>query len=129
MITEVKRDDIQEKNYREILDKESHHDHKIIKDKNGVLRWMEHKEISKLFEKIDFNDFVEFLYDIGLNKNSEIYRKLYHCIGYSLHGYWEVFYWELNNKDAAKYKGKQLEKINPDKCRKYIDILKKLSTE
>lgn len=31
-------------------------------------------------------------------KNSEVYRKLYRDMGYSLYGYWEI-----NNEDAGEY--------------------------
>ena len=37
-------------------------------------------------------------------KNSEEWRKLYRDIGYSLYGYWEIFYWDMNNEDAADYR-------------------------
>ena len=36
--------------------------------------------------------------------NSEMWRKLYRDLGYSLFGYWEIFYWEANNEKAAEYK-------------------------
>jgi hypothetical protein len=26
-------------------------------------------------------------------------------MGYSLSGYWEIFYWEVNNEDAEDYHG------------------------
>jgi len=50
------------------------------------------------------NNVVNFMYSIGLTKNSEEYRKLYRDIGYSLYGYWEIFYWEMNNEDASDYR-------------------------
>jgi hypothetical protein len=43
---------------------------------------------------------------MGYDKNSEVYRKLYRDIGYSLEGYWEIFYWEVNNPIASEYKHK-----------------------
>jgi hypothetical protein len=44
---------------------------------------------------------------MGLTKNSEEVRKLYRDMGYSLSGYWEIFYWDMNNEDAHKYKPKK----------------------
>jgi hypothetical protein len=44
---------------------------------------------------------------MGLTKNSEEVRKLYHDMGYSLSGYWEIFCWEANNENARKYKPKK----------------------
>lgn len=44
---------------------------------------------------------------MGLTKNSEEMGKLYRDMGYSLSGYWEIFYWETNNEDAGKYKQKK----------------------
>jgi hypothetical protein len=42
-------------------------------------------------------------YEKGYTKNSEIYRKLYRDMGYSLSGYWEVFYWDVNNEKVDEY--------------------------
>jgi len=125
----IDRKDIKDEFYRNFLDKEKHHDHKIYIDCFGTYRWVQDSEIKKMAINIDFNDLITSLYDMGLDKNSEIYRKLYRCLGYSLRGYWEVFYWEWNNENASEYTGKQLEEINPDKCRKYIDIIERLALE
>jgi hypothetical protein len=46
-------------------------------------------------------------YKMGLTKNSEEVRKLYRDMCYSLSGYWEIFYWDMNNEDARKYKPKK----------------------
>jgi hypothetical protein len=46
-------------------------------------------------------------FKMGLTKNSEEVRKLYRDMGYSLSGYWEIFYWDMNNEDAHKYKPKK----------------------
>jgi len=42
---------------------------------------------------------------MGLTKNSEPVRKLYRDMGYSLSGYWEIFYWDVNNEEAEDYHG------------------------
>ena len=49
------------------------------------------------------NDLIPLLDSLGYDKNSEVYRKLYRDMGYSLFGYWEVFYWVANNSEADKY--------------------------
>ena len=41
----------------------------------------------------DLND----LFIKGANKNDPRIRELYRWIGYSIFGYWEVFYWDWNN--------------------------------
>lgn len=89
--------------YKLILDTESHHDHKIIMD-GQTPRWEKSPIVSELVCKMGINDFVFTLSLLGYGKNSEVYRKLYRDLGYSLSGYWEVFYWDLNNEDAGDYR-------------------------
>lgn len=90
--------------FAEIMEKESHHNHGIVL-KGDRPRWQENPRISKLVDDMGgMNNVVNFMYSIGLTKNSEEYRKLYRDIGYSLYGYWEIFYWEMNNEDAADYR-------------------------
>lgn len=100
----IKRKKIKDKTYREILDVETHHDHEIYKDEHGTLRWKENPAVTKLLKSISLNDLCPLLTQLGYGKNSEVYRKLYRDMGYSLYGYWEIFYWEVNNDDAADYK-------------------------
>lgn len=99
----VKREDITVENYRLILDTETHHNHEIIEDEHGVIRWKENKNVELFLKNISLNDLCPLLNSLGYDKNSEIYRKLYRNMGYSLSGYWEVFYWEWNNEDADDY--------------------------
>ncbi len=100
----VNRKDITEEVYREILDVETHHDHKIIEDEDGILRWEENPATRFLIDEVtDLNKTVNELYRTGHDKNSELYRKLYRDIGYSLYGYWEIFYWEVNHEEASEY--------------------------
>lgn len=100
----VKIKDIESKDLRKMLKTEKHHKHEIVKDRNGVLRWKEVDGVNKLVDKIGLNELVMLLHTLGYNQNSEMYRKLYRSMGYSLFGYWEVFYWEVNNPIAHKYK-------------------------
>lgn len=81
--------------YSEIFTRESHHDHPIIEDSKGVLRWLDDPDVDQDLNKIlNANDY---------DKNSEIVRKYYRDLGYSLHGYWEVFYWIMNNEYCDEY--------------------------
>jgi hypothetical protein len=103
----IKREDIQEDIYQNIFKREKHHNHEIVEDCNGIYKWRENYQVRDLVEKINLNDLIPLLHHLGFGKNSEIYRKLYRDMGYSLNGYWEVFYWEVNNEDSKKYKGKK----------------------
>ena len=100
----INREDITVEEYREILDREFHHDHEIFQDENNLLRWTPNPRVQEYLKNISLNDLCPLLWSLGYGKNSEVYRKLYRDMGYSLWGYWEVFYWEANNEDAADYK-------------------------
>lgn len=99
----VNRSEIEVENYKEILEKESHHDHEIIEADDGVIRWRPNLNMEYYLKNISLNDLIPLLRCLGYDKNSEIYRKLYRDMGYSLSGYWEIFYWEMNNDDADSY--------------------------
>jgi len=99
----IDRKDITDETYRIILDVETHHNHLIVEGKDGRLRWKNNPNVDKQLEKISLNDLVPLLHFLGYNKNSEVYRKLYRDMGYSLFGYWEIFYWEVNNDEAHEY--------------------------
>ena len=99
----IKREDIVEATYREILDVETHHDHPIMEDENGTYRWKENVDTEKALEDISLNDLIPLLWSLGIDKNSELYRQLYRNMGYSLSGYWEIFFWEVNNPKADEY--------------------------
>lgn len=91
--------------YNEMLKKERHHDHEIV-EVDGVFRWKENKQVRDLVGgkgKIDLNNLWEFFYAMGLNKNSEFVRDVYRNMGYSLFGFWEIFYWDCNNEIASEY--------------------------
>lgn len=102
MMETVKRENVPN-DYREMMDKESHHDHEIIKDEHGTIRWKKDDNVCGLLDRISLNDLVPLLQLLGYGKNSEVYRKLYRSMGYSLNGYWEIFYWDANNPEAAEY--------------------------
>lgn len=96
--------------YKEIFDIEFHHDHEIIRDEAGTVRWKPNPDVRKIIEKGILNDLWILFHNMGLTKNSEEVRKLYRDMGYSLSGYWEIFFWEWNNDDAREYKKAQLRK-------------------
>jgi len=106
-MTTLRRDDgqlLSEPYYKTILDTESHHDHEIIIDSHGVIRWKENEQVvAPLLQNISLNSLIMLFNILGITKNSEEYRALYRHMGYSLSGYWEIFYWELNNEDADEY--------------------------
>lgn len=114
--TYIKREDLPE-DYAEMMQTETHHDHRIIRTENGSIRWEANPATEMLLEMIakdavsktnhigmNLNDVVGKLISKGLYKNSETYRQLYRDMGYSLNGYWEIFYWEANNEEADQYK-------------------------
>ena len=102
---EVSREEVSalSEDYAEIMRKESHHDHKIYEDKHGTYRWATVQVVDDLVEVVGLNQVVESLFFKGYDKNSELYREIYRSIGYSISGYWEIFYWEANNEDASEY--------------------------
>jgi hypothetical protein len=89
--------------YLEILQNESHTNHELIND-NGRVRWKEDPEVSEMIERIGLNQVIQLYISLGYTKNSEEWRHLYRSIGYSLGGYWEVFYWDTNNSEVDNYK-------------------------
>ncbi len=121
----VTREDVTTEDYREILDTETHHNHVIIEDEHGTLRWEENPDISLLLKKINLNDLMQLLGVLGFGKNSEVVRKLYRDMGYSLGGYWEVFYWNWNNEDVDDYSPvKELTEERSQKVESLINWMK-----
>ena len=96
--------------FREMLKRERHHNHNIV-EVDGILRWEENKIVRDLVGvsgKIDLNDLWELFYAMGLDRNSEFVRDIYRNMGYSLFGFWELFYWDVNNEKACEYNPTQL---------------------
>lgn len=95
--------------YQEVLEREFFHPLHI--DEHGTLRWFpdpdREQEIMKQFGASDLNDLFG---RCRADKNTDIIHELYKCMGYSLFGFWEVFYWEANNENANEYKGRLGEK-------------------
>ena len=89
--------------YDKMMKTEQHHQHEIIMDKHGTIRWKEDSFIRKFTDDCSLNDIVMGFHSKGNDKNTESYRELYRKMGYSLSGYWEVFYWNMNNDIAGEY--------------------------
>ncbi len=90
--------------YKEILKKESHHDHKIYLDEFNTLRWKPDNLTKLLVNLTDFNVIIGDLVINDYDKNSEEYRLLYRNIGCSLSKYWKIFYCEVNNPILNSYR-------------------------
>jgi len=99
----INREHLTEEWCREILDVEIHHSHEIVKDEDGTLHWKSNPDVLRFKEKNSLNDLIPLFQNMGYGKNSEVYRKLYRDMVYSLFGYWEIFYWEVYNPLANKY--------------------------
>lgn len=102
----VNRSDVAKLNeyFELILETECHHDHIIIEDDQGTLRWKEKNRMNDLIENCGgLNNVLYLFYNLGHGKNTEIYRQLYRDMGYSINGYWEIFYWEFNNEKFEEY--------------------------
>jgi len=103
---EIRRQDLMDiEDYAEIFNKESHHEHRVIEDEHGTLRWEADPVVNEIVDRVNLNDIWLMFMKMGLTKNSEPVRKLYRDMGYSLSGYWEIFYWEVNNEEADEYDG------------------------
>ena len=96
--------------YKPMMKLESHHDH-VIEDVGGKPRWRENPEVAELVDRVGLNDIITLFIMLGNDKNSEIWRQLYRDIGYSLDGYYSVFYWSLNNEDAHLYKQPKVKRV------------------
>lgn len=86
------------KEYKEVLDKETYHQHELV-NVNGIIRWKEEEALSN----VNMNEAIILLTNLGYDKNSEIYRELHRKTGISLSKYWEIFYNEANNEDYLNY--------------------------
>lgn len=89
------------KEYKKMLKTESHHDHIIIQDEHGTLRWKKDEFVTSKIPVENLTEFVLKLEALGFGKNSEIYRKLYRCQGFTLSSYEDIFY--FYNEDSGDY--------------------------
>ncbi len=101
-MTTVNRKDLPDC-YAEMMQTEQHHDHEIIMV-NDVVRWKVNEGVREVVDMCDLNHMIADMQKKSIGKNDEPYRRLYRNMGYSLSGYWEIFYWDLNNGEADEYK-------------------------
>ena len=89
--------------YKDILSREVS-GHRLYISSNETIRWEKNQprvdEIMKFFGADDLNDLFG---KCQADKNDPLVRELYKCMGYSLSGFWEVFYWDWNNDKADEY--------------------------
>jgi len=103
--------------FGEIMRRESHHD-QPIELRDGIPRWEQNPDVRNMVDKIGLNDVIGLFISMGYTKNSEVWRKLYRDIGTSLFAYWEVFYWDMNNKDVDEYRVSEIRDEKIDKILK-----------
>lgn len=95
--------------YTEVMRGEAYHDHIIVEGEHGTWRWKAYPEREKeIMDALGANDLNEVFGECQADgkhsgKNDQLIRELYRCMGYSLSGYWEIFYWIENNEDAYKW--------------------------
>ena len=100
----IKREEIKDLNFIKIIKKESHHNHEIIQDEEGILYWKPDENLCAEIEGKNINDNIFYFHSNGLDKNSEEYRKFFRDMGYSLLGYWNIFYCKTNNPICTNYR-------------------------
>ena len=76
----------------------------VVPDVEGGLFWKPDEKLSAEIEGKNINDNIFYFQSNGLDKNSEEYRKFYRDIGYSLLGYWNIFYCKANNPIYKNYR-------------------------
>ena len=91
--------------YKEILIREKHHNHEIVMI-NGELKWKQNKNL----KSVDTNEIIRLFNQLGYDENSEVYKKFYRDLGYSLHAYWKIFYSDLHKGNTEEYKSSFISK-------------------
>jgi hypothetical protein len=95
-----------DEDYAEILEREFH-DGELYITESGTLCWVENpKREEEIMNAFGAKDLDDLFGRCRADKNDPIIRELYKCIGYSMSGFWEIFYWEVNNEDADAYRGR-----------------------
>lgn len=112
-----------DEDYAHILNTEaSIHNHQLVLDDNArdsgrVLRWERDPLIDEMFHRgwFDLNAIMggycktyagitAKISPARIVKNDPLVRELYRRMGISLFGYWETFYWDINNPYAEEFK-------------------------
>lgn len=85
----IDRKDITSEIYKEMFEKEAHHNHEIIEYDNGDYTWKPNPDRGEIsFEMINYYK----------NNDLEAWKRLCRDAGFSLYGYWYEFYQHKNNK-------------------------------
>ncbi len=92
--------------YKEILIREKHHNHAIVMI-NGEIKWKQNENL----KSVDTNEIIRLFNQLGYDENSEVYKKFYRDLGYSLHAYWKIFYCDLHNVNTEEYKPSFIHKV------------------
>ena len=78
---------------------------------DDVLRWKPDPLVRWMVDQMDLNDFWHprkrpAMHDRPpISKNDPRVREMYRKMGYSISGYWEIFFWDMNNELAEIWEG------------------------
>jgi hypothetical protein len=91
--------------YKKLLIREKHHNHKIVMIK-GEFKWKKNENL----KSIDTNEIIRLFNQLGYDEKSEVYKKFYRDLGYSLDDYWKIFYFDLYKENIEENKPSFLSK-------------------
>ena len=90
--------------YKDVMYGERFHGHKIVEDEHGTYRWVADPEKEQaIMDEFGAKDLNDLFGRCRADKNDPKVRELYRHIGYSIFGYWEVFYWDWNNEKCDEW--------------------------
>lgn len=84
--------------YDELMKTEQHHEHEIVMVDN-IIRWKANEGVRELVDSCDLNHIILDMQINGIDRNHEVYRRLYRNMGYSLSSYWDA----IDNPEADEY--------------------------
>jgi len=106
--------------YKQVLKRE-HYGHELYVDKHNTIRWVKNPEKEKeIMEEFGASDLNDLFGRCRADKNDPRIRELYKHKGYSLFGFWEIFYWRVNNPCACEYKGRLAGEAETKKKVRYV---------
>ena len=100
--------------YQTVLDADGK-DHELYVH-NDTVRWRDDPVIEMLYDELEVIDLNKLMMKLATTygegyKNDHRIRKFYRGLGYSLFGYWEVFFWDWNNEEADEWMGEEADEI------------------